>query len=367
MRRARQQHSPSWARFTIQFRRERLPIAGFTPPSFKALPRSSKFLRQLTPGPLPPHSSNLALTVTGGAAVHPQWFPVTPSPGTGAALTAQTFTYAFADSNGFADISYTDTMLTGTGGSANSRLRLLYPREQWALSVQRRGHHADGPGHSRHECLADEQPMHLERAQFDGERSGQHTDRESESDLCRSCGFSRWYNSLPNFGYVQNNGGQNSGFVNLGSWSISVGPPTVTSVTPNSGSGLGPVVFSYVYNDPNGYGDISYAYSLISPNGSGVNACFVAFFPASNAFYLVSDDGTGLLAAVTGGSATTSSNSQCTLTGSGSGSSGTGNNLTVSVELNFAAGFAGAKSNYGYAANAGGQNSGFQDKGTWNP
>ncbi len=172
-----------------------------------------------------------------------------------------------------------------------------------------------------------------------------------------------------NYGYVQNNGGQNSGFMQLGTWTLPVAgsPPTVTSIAPGSGSGLGPAVFTYTYGDTNGYSDISYVYSMLSANGSGVNSCFVAFFPKSNAFYLLNDAGNQLQGPITGGTNTTLSNSQCMLNASGSGSSGSANSLTVNVSLSFQAGFAGQKSNYGFVANTNGQNSGYQNKGTWNP
>jgi hypothetical protein len=67
------------------------------------------------------------------------------------------------------------------------------------------------------------------------------------------------------------------------------------------------------------------------------------------------------------GSGAMLSNSQCTLSALGSSFSETGNNFTVNLELSFAAAFTGLKTNYAYVVNNGGQNSGFQNLGSWNP
>src|SRR5262249_17805730 len=56
---------------------------------------------------------------------------------------------------------------------------------------------------------------------------------------------------------------------------------------------------------------------------------------------------------------------QCTLNSAASSSSGSGNTLTVNVSVTFAAGFAGQKNVYLSAGNIAGQNSGWQNLGTW--
>lgn len=172
-----------------------------------------------------------------------------------------------------------------------------------------------------------------------------------------------------NEGYVQNIAGQNSGLQTLGSWTVTGGTPilTATSVTPNSGAGLGPQVFTYTYSDSSGYANISYGYSMLSSSGGIANSCLVLFIRSSDSFYLLNDSGSQFLGPITGGSNTTLSNSQCILNAAGSGISGTGNNLSVKAQLSFHAAFAGLKTNYAYVVNSSGQASPLQNLGTWNP
>ncbi len=268
-------------------------------------------------------------TVPGGGSP-PSAVSVNPNTGNGSIGTAQTFTYTFSDPNGYADISYTDIMLSGTGGGVNS-CYVYYARpsnQLYLLSDD--GSKLLGPVTPGANTPLSNSQCTLNTLNSSVSPSGNDlTETLSLSFMAAFSGFKY------NYGYVQNNSGQNSGFANLGSWNISAGPPTVTSVTPNSGTGSGPVVFAYTYVDPNGYSDISYVYSMLSATGNGVGSCFVAYFPKTNALYLLNDAGSTFLGPITPGANTNLSNSQCTLLAAASGGSGTGNNLTVSVELSF--------------------------------
>ncbi len=168
--------------------------------------------------------------------------------------------------------------------------------------------------------------------------------------------------------YAAGLSGQNSGWVQEGTWTPnpSAGPPAIVSLLPNSGTGT-PVTFTAVYSDPNGATDLNQAMLLVNAAVSGAGACEVYYYPQGNQLYLRNDAGTAWLAALTPGVAGTVSNSQCTLNAGSSSVSTAGNNLTLNVALSFSGTFLGAKNVYLYAAGLSGQNSGWVQKGTWTP
>jgi hypothetical protein len=117
------------------------------------------------------------------------------------------------------------------------------------------------------------------------------------------------------------------------------------SVTPAAGS-TGRQMFSFLAQDASGASSIPYVQFLFSKTGiNALNACYVSYDPAANAFYLLSDDMTqwyGLL----GGSANTIGNAQCTIYGATSGSTKAGTDLTTNLDISFRTGFAGLKNVY---------------------
>ncbi len=86
-------------------------------------------------------------------------------------------------------------------------------------------------------------------------------------------------------------------------------PPSLVSVTPSSGSGLGPQTFSFVYSDPNGSGYLNEVMALFSPTGGFPNACYFLYIPTANSLYLFNDAGTTWLGPMTLGTAGTLQNS----------------------------------------------------------
>ncbi len=138
-------------------------------------------------------------------------------------------------------------------------------------------------------------------------------------------------------------------------------PPQTVSVTPSSGSGLGPQQFQFLYSDPNGYADLASVYGRFSATASEVGACSFRYDRASNYLYLYNDAGTAWLGPVALGSQL--NNSQCTL--SAGSTTPSGNNLTLNLTITFTASFAGAKNVYMQAVDAGGASSGWQVRGVW--
>ena len=145
----------------------------------------------------------------------------------------------------------------------------------------------------------------------------------------------------------------------------SAGPPTVVSVSPTSGSGL-QQTFTAVYSDPNGVGDLSSVRVLINSSITGVNACYVFYYPLVNALYMENDADNGTVGPLTPGSASSISNSQCTLSGAGTSVSSSGNTLTVKFALTFASTFSALKNIY-LSSNSLTATSGWVPMGSWSP
>jgi len=163
--------------------------------------------------------------------------------------------------------------------------------------------------------------------------------------------------------------GQNSGWVEKGTWtpSPSAGPPAIVSLSPNSGAGAS-VTFQAVYSDPNGAGDLSEALLLVNTGISGADACYVNYNPRTNHLYLANDAGTGWVTpTLTPGVAGMASNSQCTLNAGSSSVAKAANNLTLNVALSFSGTFTGATNVYLYAAGISGQITGWVKEGAWTP
>ena len=158
--------------------------------------------------------------------------------------------------------------------------------------------------------------------------------------------------------------GTNSGWVLKGTWTtgVSLGPPTVVSLTPSSGSGT-TQTFTGVYSDPNGAADLATVRILFNSIVSSSNACY----PASNLLYLENNAGTGVSVGVVPGSVAQVSNNQCTLMGTGSSYAAAGNNGTLNVALTFSGTFATQKNVYLLSTETNNTNSGWVKAGSWTP
>ena len=166
---------------------------------------------------------------------------------------------------------------------------------------------------------------------------------------------------------VSDNGGLSSNWQQMGTWTgyaASSMLPSVTSVTPNSGSGMNQV-FQYVISDVNGYKYVGRADILIQSSVNGAGACYFWYYPNENSIWLWGDSGSAWAGNTNLGASTTIENSQCRLNAATSSVSGSGNTLTVNLSLTFKTAFSGAKNNYvGLSDRAGGY-AGFVQSGTW--
>ncbi|MGA3025910.1 MAG: hypothetical protein ABSF98_14165 [Bryobacteraceae bacterium] len=168
------------------------------------------------------------------------------------------------------------------------------------------------------------------------------------------------------YGYAADDGGLNSGWQTLGTWTAaSPVAPTAVSVTPNSGTGTSGS-FTFKFSSVNGYGYLKTTYMLLNATLSSVNGCKLEYQQSTNHLYLYNDSGSAITGPVTPGVAGTLSNGQCSVNAGSSSVSGSVDTLSLDLAVSFTVPFAGVKNVYGYAADDGGLNSGWQTLGTWN-
>jgi uncharacterized repeat protein (TIGR01451 family) len=148
----------------------------------------------------------------------------------------------------------------------------------------------------------------------------------------------------------------------------SIPPPEAMSVTPNTGSGQGPMVFSYLYSDAAGYQNITNAYVLVNATQTWTGSCGIMYVSSSNTLYMARDTGSGWLGPATIGHPGTLQNSQCTLDPSASSVNGSGIDLTLNLALSFQPSFTNLKHNYMRASDSvHNLDSGWEIQGNWIP
>jgi hypothetical protein len=167
--------------------------------------------------------------------------------------------------------------------------------------------------------------------------------------------------------YAANGTGANSGWQDLGDWTVPAGGVTVTanSVTPNAGTGLS-ATFSALYVNTAGASDFATVWARFSSQPTGAtNTCLVYYDRAASRINLLNAAGnvwmTGTL-----GQAGTLSNGYCSIALASSSVSLNGTWLTLNLAMTFNSQFYwGLKNIYLYGASVSGANSGWQHRGTW--
>lgn len=139
----------------------------------------------------------------------------------------------------------------------------------------------------------------------------------------------------------------------------------VVGMSPNAGSGQSHG-FAFVFSDSNGWQDIGVVNILVNDTLNPAHACYLAYAPAINVLYLVSDAGTALLPGFGPGSAPGMplTNSQCSV--DPPHISWNGDVLVMALAVNFSSSFSGNRTFYLAARDVrGGNNTGWQTAGTW--
>ena len=139
-------------------------------------------------------------------------------------------------------------------------------------------------------------------------------------------------------------------FLRLGVTALPPTIPSVTSVSPTSGTGS-TVTFTATFADTGGGSTLSTAALLVNASASTGSGCYVSYNPGMNLFSLYNDAGTAVLYTVAPGGAIIA-NDQCELSGIGSSATVSGTTLTVTFSLIFQPSFPGAKTVYLQAGDA---------------
>ena len=162
------------------------------------------------------------------------------------------------------------------------------------------------------------------------------------------------------------NGG-NSGWSALGSHFTSVltSNPLPLAATPVSGTASVGVTFPLTlqYRDASASSNLQPVQLLINSAVDGANACYFGFDHAGNFLYIIGDNGDLQVTPVrlngAAGGVASIENSQCRLIAAGSTFSDVGNTLTMTLQLQFKAGFAGRRLIFGGAQTTSAANSGW--------
>ena len=158
----------------------------------------------------------------------------------------------------------------------------------------------------------------------------------------------------------------NSGWQALSVWNVpaNIAYPNVASVSVGSLDNDTTTIAAY-FQDLTSNSNLTPSQILINSAIDGRGACYVGYDHAHNALYLVSDDGTKLLPAISPavGNAT-QQNSQCIVYAQGSGVQSNGKTYSLYVRVFFMPAFRGPKIVYAATQTAGGDNTGWQSMGS---
>ena len=279
---------------------------------------------------------------------------VTPASGTGG---TQTFAFAFSDPKGASSI-YSASMIIGTSAAAASNCYLYFTPSSNAIYL------ANDAGTAWLTPVVLGTSGTASNSQCSVNASSSSSSISGTSLTVNvSLTFLPAYNGSKNI-YMLLYDGQNSGWVQKGTWTASSTTVTLApvSVSPASGSG-GSQTFAFLYSDPKGGASVYSASIVIGPNASGAASCYLYYLRSSNSLYLANDAGTAWLSPVVLGAATTLQNSQCSINVASSSASASGTNLTLTLAIAFFSAFNGDKNIYMEVYDS--QDSGWQQKGTW--
>ncbi|HLK21289.1 MAG TPA: hypothetical protein VKT81_20200, partial [Bryobacteraceae bacterium] len=227
-------------------------------------------------------------TVTGGAPPppsQPSVVSVTPNAGSGA---TQTFSFAYTDPAGAADIASTQVVINSTF-TGTSSCYLFYVQGVNQLYLASDGGVWQGPLTPGVAGTLQNSQCTLNAATSSVNAAG--------NNLTVNFGisFAAGFAGAKNIYAEVRSGTKDVGWSNLGTFTVTGGAPppsqpSVVSVTPNSGSGA-TQVFSFAYTDPAGAVDIASTQVVINSTFTGTNSCYLFYVRGVNQLYLASDGG----------------------------------------------------------------------------
>ena len=281
---------------------------------------------------------------------------VTPASGSG---TGQTFSFSFADTKGYTAIASAQFIVNNPLSVANGCYVYLSRAANALYLTNNAGTAWQGP-------VTIGQNSTLQNSQCTLSASG-----SSASGSGGNLTVNLALTFLPAFAGARNvyaevyDGSADSGWVQLGSYTVTAQPLAALSVTPASGSGMSQT-FSFLLSDSKGYAAIASAQIIVNNPLTAANGCYIYLSRAANELFLTNNAGTAWQGPITMGQSATLQNSQCTINGATSSATGSGNNLTLNVAITFQAAFSGSKGIY-IEVYDGTLDTGWGQIGTWTP
>ncbi len=302
-------------------------------------------------------SASLSVTVVSATVTV---VSVAPSSGT---VASQTFALQYSDTAGAASLQTVWAYFNSTLASAATNTCLLY------YNLTANAVNLLNDNGSTWQTAAPGTATTLQNSQCSLNVAGTAVARNGNTlTLNLAMTFKPAYAGAKNiYLYAADLSGANSGWQQLGTWTVPGGSsgPTAVSVTPSSGT-VASQTFALQYSDTAGAANLQtvWAYFNGTLASAATNTCLLYYNLTANVVNLLNDNGSTWQTA-TPGTATTLQNSQCSLNVAGTSVALNGNTLTLNLAMTFKPAYAGAKNIYLYAADLSGSNSGWQQLGAW--
>lgn len=307
-------------------------------------------------------STTFSFVVAGGGNSAPAANQVSPASGTGG---SQVFTFTFSDPDGWQNLSVVN-VLVNFWLDGRQACYLAYTPASGTLYLVDDAGNAGGPYQAM--SLPGSGLVSNSQCIVRGNNSSV-TASGTTLTLTLNIEFrSSFAGTRIVYLAARDTAGGNSNWQRLGVWTVPGLPltsPAVVSMSPQRGSGAGPVAFTFQFYDGDGAQDLNVLNILVNDWLDGRQACYLAYVRSLNGVYLVNDAGDGLLPLLPLGGTGSVSNSQCTVLASGSSVSASGSYLTLTLNLAFKSGLAGNRVFYVAARDMMEHNSGWQAMGTW--
>jgi Bacterial Ig-like domain (group 3) len=282
---------------------------------------------------------------------------VSPSSGSGA---SQTFALQYSDTAGAANLQTAYVWFAATLTNAASSCMLYYQPSTNQLNLLNNAAtawQAGTPGAA----------TTLQNSQCSVNLAGTTVTLNGNTlTLNPAMAFKPAYDGAKNvYMYDADVSGSNSGWQQLGTWTVPAGSgtPAVVSVNPSSGSAISQM-FALQYSDTAGAANLQTAYVWFAATLTNVaGSCMFYYQPSTDQLNLLNDGATAWQAG-TPGAATTLQNSQCSVNLAGTTVALNGNTLTLNLAMTFKPAYDGAKNVYMYDTDVSGANSGWQQLGT---
>jgi hypothetical protein len=289
--------------------------------------------------------------------VAPTAVSVSPTGGTG---STQTFSFVYADPNGFSDLPWVQMTMHGTLSGVYGCYTHYDRVRNLIFLLNDAGNGWIGPV-----TMGTASTLQNTQCTVNAQTS---TSSGSGNNLTVNLAltFTQFFGGLKKI-YLQSidYGGIQTGWQERGTWTPFTNlPPVAGAINPASGSGT-TQTFSFAVSDPNGFIDVSWVQMLINGSLTGENGCYTHYYPLGDQIFLYDSGTGGWIGPVIMGLPGTVTNNQCTVNAQTSSKVRNGTELTVNMSLTFKPAFAGPKLSFMQIVDFGGLATGWQQRGSW--